>query len=100
MANWDPTDDELSAECVRLLEEFTGNPQIPKPFKVLRFLLFLLKMAEKTTKSIFICLKMKKNSLANEPVYTRCVQLPNERRKVGVDTVLQAIENYRHFYKI
>jgi len=40
IANWDPSDDELSAECVRLLEEFTGHPKIPKPFKVMRYSIF------------------------------------------------------------
>lgn len=36
LAETDIGDEELGQECVKVLEEFTGHPAIPKPFKTIR----------------------------------------------------------------
>ena len=34
-----PADDDLGEECARVLSEFTGHPNIPKPFRTIRYIL-------------------------------------------------------------
>lgn len=38
LAEQDIGDEELGEECVKVLEEFTGHPSIPRPFKTIRLI--------------------------------------------------------------